>query len=392
MTAKRIGEIGFSPTLATADLARRLRAEGRDVLDFSAGQPDFDTPADVKAAGIRAIEENRTRYTANAGIPELREALADWYRRERELDYDPADVVVSPGGKATLYFAFLTLCDPGDEVLLPTPYWTSYPEQIKLAGATPVFVDCDESEGFLLDPERLEAACTPRSRVLVINDPSNPTGAGYAADRLEAVAEVCRRRDLIVVSDEIYSRLVYGKHVFRSIAALPGMKERTLVVDGMSKTFAMTGWRLGYALGPSEIVRGMSKLQSHATSHPTSITQWASVEALSLDPAELERRRIELERRRNAMVTGLRAIAGVTCVEPQGAFYVFPNVSKRFDDTCGSGQEISTWLLEQAGVAVVPGEAFGRPEHVRLSYACSLDEVRDGVERIARAFDAKPVP
>ena len=387
MVAERVRSIAFSPTLAVSDLAARLRAEGRDVLDFSAGQPDFPTPDAVKEAGRVAIASNRTRYTPTAGIPELRRAIAERLAAERGLVYDPREILVSPGAKASLYFAFMALCDPGDEVIVPRPYWTSYPEQIKLAGAQPVFVDCPEDEGFTLSAERLERACTARSRLLVLNDPSNPTGAGYTRQHLARLAEVCLRRGLLVISDEIYSKLVYdGEHC--SIAALgQELRDRTIVVDGMSKTYSMTGWRIGYAAGPRELIDAMSKLQSHATSNATSISQWASVAALALDDAVLEPRRRAFAERRDRIVAGLSGLPGVTCYKPRGAFYAFPNVSGLFGDERGlrSGEDVARWLLEREGVAVVPGEAFGAERYVRLSFACPLEQVDRGLERIARA-------
>jgi aspartate aminotransferase len=388
MLAERIARIAYSPTLAVSDLAARLRAEGRDILDFSAGQPDFPTPEAVKEAGRRAIAEDRTRYTPTAGIPELRAAIAEWFGRERALTYDPRAIVVSPGAKASLYFAFLSLCDPGDEVIVPRPYWTSYPEQIKLTGAEPVFVDCPQDEGFRLSPERLERACTARTKLLVLNDPANPTGAGYTRGELAGLAQVCLRRRLWIVSDEIYSNLTYGAR-HESIAALdPEIRARTIVIDGMSKTYSMTGWRIGYAAGPQPVIDAMITLQSQATSNATSISQWASVAALTLGDEVLEPRRRAFEERRDAMVSGLVELGGLSCLLPRGAFYAFPDVSGRFQRERGvhSGQEMSRWLLERAGVAVVPGEAFGSSRHVRLSFACSLAQVRSGLERIGQAL------
>jgi aspartate aminotransferase len=393
MLSRRVQQIGFSPTLAVNDLARRMRAEGIDILDFSAGQPDFFTPERVKEAGKRAIDENQTRYTAAVGLVELREAIASKVRDELQLDYSPDQIVVSPGAKACLYFAFMALLDPGDEVVVPAPYWTSYPEQVRLAGGEPVFVECSEDHGFKLTGEQLEAATTKRTKALLLNYPSNPTGACYSREELLPLAEVCVERGIWVVADEIYSRLLFDGRRFTSMAQLgPRIRERTVLIDGMSKTYAMTGWRVGYAAGPRELLSAMGKIQSHSTSNATSISQWAGVEALRMTSDELEPRRAEFERRRNEIVEALRRLPGVTCRLPEGAFYAFPNVSGCFTDDAGSGaiksgQDLARYLLEQARVAVVPGEAFGSPGNVRFSYAASLELVREGMDRVAAALN-----
>lgn len=387
MLSKRVGRVGFSPTLAVNDLARRLRAEGRNVLDFSAGQPDFHTPDPIKEAGRRAIDENQTRYTATAGIPELREAIAESLKRDRGLSYSPGQIIVSPGGKASLYFAFMALLDPGDEVLVPNPYWTSYPEQVKVCDAEPVFVPCLEQDGFKLTAEALERAVTPRTKALILNYPSNPTGACYSREELEPLAEVCVRRNIWVIADEIYANLLYDGLTFTSIAGIDSsIADRTIVVDGMSKTYAMTGWRIGYAAGPQEVIQAMGKLQSHSTSNATSISQWASVDGLKMPADVLAPRVREFEERRNVLVAGLREIPGVTCAMPEGAFYVFPNVSGCFRGDVRCSDDLARYLLEQAEVAAVPGEAFGSTEHIRLSYAASMDVVRKGLQRITEAL------
>ena len=394
MLSSRVRRVGFSPTLAVNDLARRMRAEGADILDFSAGQPDFPTPLPVKEAGKRAIDEDQTRYTANAGMPELRRAIVEALRQDRGLHYEPQDVLVSPGAKASIYFACMALLDPGDPVLVPSPYWTSYPEQVRLAGGEPVFVTCGEENGFKLTAEQLDEAAGSGAKALILNYPSNPTGAGYGREELASLAEVCTRRGIWVIADEIYSKLLYDGGSFVSIARLgPEIRDRTLVIDGMSKTYSMTGWRVGYAAGPRELIAGMAKLQSHSTSNVTSISQWASIAALELSDGELAPRVEEFQRRRDEIVGRLRALPGVSCTEPAGAFYVFPNVSGVFK--CGggegsitSGETLSRYLLEQAQVAVVPGEAFGSADHVRLSYAVSLEAIREGMDRIAAALAA----
>jgi len=394
--SERVGRIGFSPTLAVSDLATRLRAEGVDVLDFSAGQPDFDTPEPVKDAARRAIDENRTRYTAAAGMPELREAVARRIALDLDLTYEPSQVVISSGAKASLYFAFMSLLDEGDEVLVPTPYWTSYPEQIKLAGGSAVLLECGEASGFKLQAEQVAAAITPRTRVLLLNYPSNPTGACYSREELEPLAKICVERDLWIVADEIYSKLLYDGRRFVSVAQLgKEVRDRPVLIDGMSKTYAMTGWRIGYTAGPTEVVSAMAKLQSHSTSNATTISQWASVEALALTEEQLAPRRNEFERRRDRIVERLRAIDGVSCVEPAGAFYAFPDFSQRFTAADApfpvqNGGDLARYLLEEARVAVVPGEAFGAPANLRLSYACSLEQIEQGMDRIEAALESLP--
>ncbi len=390
MLSDRVRGIGMSPTLRIAALAGRLRAEGVDVLDFSAGEPDFPTPESVKLAGIRAIENNHTGYTANPGLIELRRAIADRIRQERGIAYEPEQVLVSPGAKASLYFAVMALVNDGDEVIVPRPYWVTYPEQIVLAGGTPRYVDCPEEDRFKLTVPRLaEAAANEKVRGVLLNYPSNPTGVSYSADELAALGEYCVERGLWIVADEIYSRLLYEGRSFTSIAAIdPRIAERTIVIDGMSKTYSMTGWRLGYATGPSEVISGMARLQSHATSNATSITQWAGIAALDLSQGELDQRTTEFQRRRDFLVDGLRALPGVSCVLPEGAFYAYPNVAGLFGEKHGirSGSDLAEFLLERARVAVVPGEAFGTTEHIRLSYATSTERIREGLARIAAAI------
>jgi aspartate aminotransferase len=389
MLARRVRDLGFSPTLAVSDLARRLRAEGKDVLDFSAGQPDFPSPETVKNAGRKAIDDNQTRYTSTAGIDELRRAVVDRLREKRDLSYEPTQVLVSPGAKASLYFACQALADPGDEVLVPTPYWTSYPEQVRLAGAKPVFVRCEEANGFKLTAPQIERAVTARTKAIMLNYPSNPTGVCYEADELATLAETCVRHGIWVIADEIYSELLYDGRRFASIAGLgPEISALTVVIDGVSKTYSMTGWRIGYAAGPVDLIAAMSKLQSHSTSSATSISQWASVAALRMSEGELAARREEFARRRAELLRRLRELPDVTCVSPQGAFYAFPNVSGCFDGTIKSGDDCARYLLERANVAVVPGEAFGSSEHIRISYAASMERILEGMDRIAEALGA----
>jgi aspartate aminotransferase len=383
MISDRVKQIGLSPTLRVAALAGELKRQGHDVLDFSAGQPDFPTPEPVKQAGVDAIRDNQTRYTANSGMIELREAIARRTRRDRGLEYDPGQILVSPGAKASLFFAFLALIDPGDEVLVPAPYWVSYPEQVRLAGGVPVFVPCSGADGFRIDPERLAAGITSKTKALILNDPSNPTGASYSAEQLRPIAALCEKHGLWVVADEIYSRLLYDGRRFSSVAALgPAIRERVVVIDGMSKTWSMTGWRVGWAAGPVEVISAMAKLQSHSTSNVTTISQFASVAALDGGDEELERRVEAFQRRRDRMVERLVAIDGVTCTTPEGAFYVLPDWSGRMKDDVA----LAEYLLQEARVATVPGSAFGAPGHLRFSYPVSRERIDEGLDRIEAAL------
>lgn len=390
MLAQRARRLVPSATLAVAARARALRAAGVDVISFAAGEPDFDTPERVKAAAIRALRDGWTKYTDAAGIPELRAAVCAKLRRDRGLEYEPADVVVSVGAKHSLYNVCAVLLDPGDEVLVPAPYWVSYAEQVRLCDGVPVPVPTDEAAGFQVDPEALRRAAGPRTKLLILNSPNNPTGAVYPRERLEAVAALAGERGLVVVSDECYEALSYEGPV-PSIAALgPEMRARTVVVQTCSKAYAMTGWRIGYAAAPREIARAMADFQSQCTSNPTSIAQWAAVEALTGPQDEVAKMVGEFERRRRAMVEGLNRIPGLRCHWPQGAFYVFPDVSGLFGRRWAGGMltgsaDVAAFWLEEARVAVVPGADFGSDRHVRLSYACGLEAIRTGLERIAAA-------
>jgi aspartate aminotransferase len=385
--SRRARGIGMSPTLRISSLAGEMRSAGEDVLDFSAGQPDFPTPEPVKEAGRLAIAENHTGYTANQGLPKFREAIAAMLERDRGLSYGPNEILVSPGAKASLYFAAMALFDPGDEVVIPSPYWVTYPEQVRLCGAHPIFVDCSQSNGFKLDPADLERAIGPRTRALLLNYPSNPTGACYAAEELSPLVEICGRHGVWIVADEIYSRLIFDGRSFTSVAALDGAdRDRVLIIDGMSKTYSMTGWRIGYAVGPREVIAAMGRVQSHSTSNATSISQWASVAALELTAADLQPRVDEFQARRDVIVAALRDLPGVSCCTPEGAFYAFPNVARCLGDDAASGEQVAALLLEQAKVAVVPGEAFGAGEHVRMSYALSMERLQQGLQRISEVL------
>jgi aspartate aminotransferase len=380
----RVRGISPSPTLSIDTKTKELMQRGVDVINLSVGEPDFPTPAQASLAGIQAIAEGFTKYTAVAGIHELRSAIARKLQEENGLEYDPEEILVSVGAKHSLYNAFMALCNPGDEVILPAPYWVSYPEQIKLAGAKPVILPTDESTSFKITPQQLEQAITPRTKALLLNSPSNPTGAVYTKEELAALAEVIIRHEFYVISDEIYEKLVYGvEHV--SIAALhPEIKKRTLVVNGFSKTFSMTGWRVGYLAADRTLVKAMAGLQGHSTSNPASMAQRAALTALScFDPAMVE----EFRKRRDYVVDRLRRMAPIECVEPPGAFYVFPNVAgffgRRYRGTpIENVDHLCTLLLEEAKIAIVPGTGFGAPNNMRISYAVSIDTLQQAMDRL----------
>ena len=390
MLAERARRLAPSPTLAISARARAMRAQGIDVISFGAGEPDFDTPERVKAAAVRALEQGHTKYTDTAGIPELRAAVGAKLRRDDGLDYEPADVIVSVGAKHTLYNICAVLVGPGDEVLVPAPYWVSYTEQVRLCDGTPVIVPTDEALGFQLDVDALSAAVTPRTKLLILNSPNNPTGAVFSRAALEAVAALAVDRDLWVVSDECYAALSYEGRV-PSIATLsPEIKARTLVVQTCSKAYAMTGWRIGYAAGPRDIVRAMGDFQSQCTSNPATVAQWAAIEALTGPQDDVAKMAGEFDRRRRATIAGLNRIPGIRCAMPQGAFYAFPDVSglfgRRFGDRpLASSAGVTAFLLQEARVAVVPGADFGSDRHVRLSYATSFATIQEGLSRIEAA-------
>ena len=380
-----------SPTLAVTMKAKALQKEGRDIIGFGAGEPDFDTPDNIKAAAIRAIQEGFTKYTPVGGIDELKDAVIEKLRRDNGLAYKRSQIVVSTGAKHTLYNMAQVLFGRGDEVIIPAPYWVSYPDIVLLADATPVIVDATEAEGFKLTPEKLRKAITARTKALILNSPSNPTGAAYTLDELKALAEVLRGKDIIVVSDDIYEKVVYDGFVFANMANVSEeMKEKTIVVNGLSKSHAMTGWRMGYAAGPDNVIAAMTEIQSQSTSNPTSIVQKAAIEALLGDQSFIPKMVAEFKRRRDTIVAALNAVPGISCATPPGAFYVFPRVAGLYGKKAGGkaitdSNAFSEFLLEAANVAVVPGQAFGNDDYVRLSYATSMELIVEGTKRIARA-------
>jgi aspartate aminotransferase len=393
--ADRMKTLAPSSTLAVQAKAKELRARGIDVISFGAGEPDFDTPARIKDAAVRAMQRGQTKYTEVGGVPELRAAVCAKLKRDNGLDYEPADILVSVGAKHTLFNLVMALINPGDEVLVPSPYWVSYPEQVRLLGGVPVEVPTAERTGFDLDPAALAAAVTPRTKLVVLNSPNNPTGAVFSRSALEAVARLVVDRQLWVVSDECYEALTFeGRHI--SVASFsPEIKARTIVVNTCSKAYAMTGWRIGYAAGDRTLIRAMTDAQSQVTSNPSSIAQWAAVEALTGPQDEVAKMAGEFDRRRRLIIDGLNALPGVRCVMPKGAFYAFANVAGLFGKTwrrpegplkLASSLDVTAFLLEAARVAVVPGRDFGSDAHVRLSYATSDALISEGLTRMAAAL------
>jgi aspartate aminotransferase len=382
--ADRVSRIAVSPTMAVMQEAERFKARGADVVDFGPGEPDFPTPEHIKRAAVKALEENRTKYTATAGIAPLRRAICDWHAAQLGSSYEPTECIVNVGGKNSIFNTICSLIDSGDEVIIPAPYWVSYPDIVKYAGGTPVFVETREEEGFRPTARQIEEAIGPQTRMVVINSPNNPTGAVIPQDEFEAILEVCRKRRVWLLSDECYSHFLYGGAKPYSIASAAGAKERVIIAGSFSKTFSMTGWRMGYTLGPAALIGAINKVQSQATSNPTSIAQYAALEAMLGPMDSVGVMLAEYARRRQIILAGLRAIPGVTCVAPQGAFYVFPKVASHFRKDMADDTALAKQLLEREHVAVVPGEAFGAPGHIRISYATSVERIEEGLRRLAR--------
>jgi aspartate aminotransferase len=385
-----LARVAPSATVAISQKARTMAQEGRDIIALSAGEPDFDTPLHVREAATAAMNTGKTRYTNVDGIPELKEAVAAKFRRDNGLDVTAADCFVSSGGKQIIFNAMMATLNPGDEVVVPVPYWVSYPEIVRLCGAEPVFAVADASTGFKLSPEALEAAITPKTKWLILNTPSNPTGAAYSAEELKALADVLLAHPHVhILTDDIYEVLVYDGGVFATIAQVePKLQPRTLTMNGVSKSHAMTGWRIGYCTGPKPLLAAMAKLQSQSTTNPSSISQWAAVEALNGPQDFLAEWREVFQARRDLVVAGLNANTGLDCLTPEGAFYVFPSCQRLLGKTSAGGAALTTdedfvmALLEETGVALVHGAAFGLPGHFRLSYAASNAELEEAVKRI----------
>ena len=379
-----------STTLAIDAMFKQMKADGIDVIGFGAGEPDFNTPDNIKAAAVKAIEENKTRYTPAAGIMELRKAACQRLREDCGLDYQPTQIVAASGAKHSVYIALQVLVNPGDELILPAPFWVSYYELIKMAGGVPVIVTATEAEDFKLTAEKLSAAITPKTKAMILNNPSNPTGMMYTKAELEAIAEVCVKNEIYVIADEIYYGLVYDGQEFTSFASLGDeVKNLTILVNGVSKSYAMTGWRIGYTASNDQIAKVMSNYLSHSTSAPSSVSQWAAVEALCGPQEGILAMRDEFEARRNYIVERMNRIDGVSCLKPEGAFYVMMNIEKLIGRTFGGieitdSDSFAKAFLEQGLVAVVPCSGFGAPNFVRWSYATSMENIKEGLDRLEK--------
>lgn len=397
--ASRVALIKPSPTLTIQAKANALKAAGRDIIGFGAGEPDFDTPLNIKEAAIRAIHAGFTKYTPVGGTDELKDAVIAKLQRDNQLAYRRSEIVISCGAKHSLFNVAQVLFEEGDEVLIPSPYWVSYTDIVFLTGAKPVVIKTNIGDDFKLQPEQLEAAITPRTRAIIISYPSNPAGVCYSRRELEALAEVILRKGIMIISDDIYEKIIYDDQPFYTLASLSDeLKRISIVINGVSKSYSMTGWRIGYAAGSEEIVSAMTKYQSQNTSNPTSIAQKAAVEALNGPQEGVGLMAQEFQKRRDLVVATLKAIPGVTCLNPRGAFYVFPNVARYYGRSGGTlrqgvpqkvirnSAEMATYLLDEANVALVPGGDFGHDDHIRISYATSMEQIEKGVERIRIAL------
>lgn len=390
---QRIQRVKPSPTLTIDSKAKQMKAEGIDVVGFGAGEPDFDTPEHIKEAAVDALRRGHTKYTPVGGINELKDAIIQKLKRDNHLDYTRDEILVSCGGKHSLYNIAQALIEEGDEVLIPAPYWVSYPDQVLLQDAKPVIVDTREENGFKITPEELDRALTSKTKAFILNSPSNPTGSAYSRKDLEGIAEVLVKRNVMCISDEIYEKIVYDGFEFTSIASLgPNIKALTITVNGASKVYSMTGWRMGYAAGPMEVIKAMTKLQGQVTTNINSMTQWACVAALNGPQDFLKGWVAEFKKRRDFIVGRFNAMPGIRCYNPQGAFYVFPNISKYLNRKLKDGRIIETdqdfcdYLLEKHLVACVAGSGFGAPGYMRLSYATSMEQIEKGLDRIEQAL------
>ncbi|MTH33939.1 aminotransferase class I/II-fold pyridoxal phosphate-dependent enzyme [Paracoccus limosus] len=392
LLSQTLARVKPSPTIAITNRARELAAEGRDIISLSAGEPDFDTPEHIREAGKAAIDAGHTRYTAVDGIPELKRAICAKFARENGLDYAPANITVGTGGKQILYNALMATLNPGDEVIIPAPYWVSYPDMVLLAGGTPVFVEGAMANGYRITPEQLDAAITPRTKWVILNSPSNPTGAGYGESHMRGLTEVLLRHPHVwVLADDIYEHLVFDDFEFVTPAQIaPELKDRTLTMNGVSKAYAMTGWRIGYGAGPVALIKAMATLQSQSTSNPCSISQYAALAALEGPQDYIAESRAVFQRRRDLVVEGLNACPGIDCPMPEGAFYVYPSIKALIGKTSAGGtliaddEAFASALLDETGVAVVFGAAFGLSPHFRISYATSDEVLADACRRIGK--------
>ena len=385
--SKNIQRIQPSVTLAITAKAKAMKKAGIDVIALSAGEPDFDTPENIREAAIQAINRGFTKYTPAVGTPELREAICEKFKKENGLLYESSQVIVSCGGKHSISLAIMALVGEGDEVVIPAPYWVSYPEQVKLTGGTPVILEPEKENGLKITPGQLKKAISSRTKLFILNSPSNPSGVVYSEEELKELARVALEAGIFVLSDEIYEKIIYDGVAHHSIAAQEGMQEQTIVVNGVSKSYAMTGWRIGYAAGPGEIIQAMGKIQSQQTSNACSIAQAAALEALTGPQESVERMRKAFDKRRKYIVQRANSIPGISCPEPQGAFYVFPDVSIFYGTSLGDTRidgsvSLCDFLLEEQKVACVPGAGFGADNHIRLSYATSMENIEQAMDRI----------
>ncbi|UAT29229.1 pyridoxal phosphate-dependent aminotransferase [Bacillus badius] len=383
--AQRVKALTPSTTLAITAKAKEMKAQGIDVIGLGAGEPDFNTPDHIIEAAYESLKKGQTKYTPSGGLPELKDAIIGKFEKDQGISYKRSEIIVTTGAKHALYTLFQVILDEGDEVIIPTPYWVSYPEQVKLADGTPVYIEGKEENNFKITPEQLHAAITPKTKAVIINSPSNPTGMLYSKGELEALGEVALKHNIWIISDEIYEKLIYGTNKHVSIAELsPALKEQTIIINGVSKSHSMTGWRIGYAAGNEQVIKAMTDLASHSTSNPTAVSQYGSIAAYEGTQEPVEEMRKAFEERLNIVHSKLNEIPGVSCLKPQGAFYLFPNVKEAalltgFNDVDGFVKA----LLEEANVAVIPGSGFGAPDNIRLSYATSLELLEAAVARIA---------
>ena len=391
--SERANNISVSPTMKISGMAKKMKSEGKNVINLSVGEPDFNTPQNIKNAAVKAINENKTRYTINAGIPELRKAISSKLKTDNDVEFKIDEIIVSSGAKQSLYNALQVIANPNDEVLIPIPYWVSYPQMVKLAGAKPVFLSTDESTGFKITVEQLNDVINENTKAIILCNPSNPTGAAYSKTELLKIAEFLFDKNIYVISDEIYEKLTYGGYQFNSFVSLiPEMRDKIITINGVSKAYAMTGWRIGFAAAQKGIVQAMNKIQSHSTSNANSVAQYAALEAFSGNQDSVNSMKIEFEKRRNYLISELESIEGISCYKPQGAFYLFPNISvllRNIDEDKGikNSYDFAMDLLENAEVATVPGSSFGAEGYLRLSYATSMENLKEAIIRIRNYID-----
>ncbi len=389
--ASRVGALTPSSTLAITAKAKELKAQGKDVIGLGAGEPDFNTPEHIIEAAVQSMNEGFTKYTPSGGLPELKKEIAAKLKADQGLEYQLNEIIVTSGAKHGLYTLFQVLLDEGDEVIIPIPYWVSYPEQVKLAGGNPVYVEGLEQNNFKITPDQLKQKVTDKTKAVIINSPSNPTGMVYSQEELQALGEVCLEKGILIISDEIYEKLIYGEAEHISIAQLSAeLKKQTLIINGVSKSHSMTGWRIGYAAGDSRIINAMTDLASHSTSNPTTPSQYATIAAYAGEQEAVEVMRSAFEERLEIIHGKLNNIPGISCIKPQGAFYLFPNAKEAaIMSGCKDVDEFAEVLLTEANVAVVPGSGFGAPDYMRLSYATSLDQLEEAVSRIHRFIESR---